>query len=205
VKKEDQEAIERIRRGEPRAFEGILRRYEERIYNFGLRMCGAVEDARDLLQETFMTAFTYIGRFRGEADLSTWLYKIASSICIKRKRRGKFEPKYELSLEDLVGEEVSSAPGRAPLLQSTARGGRSVVGSVPTPDDTVLRREVRELISRALQVLPTKYRIVLVLRDMEGLSAQEVGKVLGLSNEAVKSRLHRARAFMKEQLRGVMQ
>lgn len=189
MKKEDREDINRIKRGEPRAFEGILRRYEGRVFNFGLRMCGATEDAKDLLQETFMTAFAYIGRFRGEADIPTWLYKIASSICIKKRRKGKFEPKYELSLDDLAGEEVSVAPAMLPA----------------RPDIDVFRGEVRELISRALQVLPTKYRIVLVLRDMEGLSVQEVGAVLGLRREAVKSRLHRARVFMREQLRGIMQ
>lgn len=189
MKREDQEAIRRIRKGEAGAFEGIVKRYEEKIFNFGLRMCGATEDARDLLQETFLTAFTHIKDFRGEAELSTWLYKIASSICIKKRRRGKFEPRHVLSYDDLAGEEISAGPGRMPFL----------------PDENVLRGEVKDLITRSLQALPANYRIVLVLRDMEGLPSKTVGQTLGISEEAVKSRLHRARLFMREQLRGLMQ
>ena len=189
MKDEDKEAISRIKRGDTRAFESIIKRYEKKIFNFGLRMCGSEEDAKDLLQNTFMTAYSYIKRFRGEADLSTWLYKIASSVCLKRRRKGKFEPRYELSLDDIVEDESIVRPQGVPAL----------------PDSEVIRGETKELINRALQELPAKYRIVLVLRDMEGFSAKEVSRALGLGQEAVKSRLHRARVFMREQLRGVMQ
>lgn len=169
-------------------FESVIKKYEKKIFNFGLRMCGSEEDAKDLFQNTFITAYSYIKSFQGGADLSTRLYKIASNICLKRRRKGKFEPRYELSLDDIVEEENIVQPQGIPAL----------------PGRKVIRGEIRELINRALQELPVKYRIVLVLRDMEGFSAREVGRIIGMGQETVKSRLHRARAFMREQLRGVM-
>lgn len=187
VDSSDQQIIERVNQGDPAAFEELLERYEEKIFHFGMRMCGQVEDARDLLQETFLNAFRYLKGFRGEAQFKNWLYKIASSVCIKMRRKGKFEPDFEISLDQLVPTEDGEVPQEIP-------------DWALEPLENVLSKEVRRRLSEALALLPKEYRIVLVLRDMEGFSTEETAETLGISEAAVKSRLHRARLFVRQKL-----
>lgn len=182
----DLQIIEQVNRGDPSAFERLLERYEDKIFHFGLRMCGQAEDARDLLQETFLNAFRYLKDFRGEAQFKNWLYRIASSVCIKMRRKGKFEPDFEISLDQFAPEE-SNGPLEVP---DWAR----------EPLRNVLSREVRQRLSAVLLLLPPEYRIVLVLRDMEGFSTEETARTLDVSEAAVKSRLHRARLFVRQKL-----
>lgn len=180
--------IDRFRQGDTSAFEKLFDRYADRIHGFTYKMCRHLEDAQDVLQETFLTAFKNLKGFKGKAQFTTWLYKIASSICLKKRRKGKYEPKQELSLEEyLPGSDGNEMP-----LQITDWSR--------TPMEELQKKEFRQVLDQAIMDLPKDYRIVLILRDMEGLSAKEVSQVLGISTAAVKSRLHRARLFVREKL-----
>lgn len=168
--------LDAARRGDRAALGKLLERHQEQIYRFGLKLCRNPEDAKDVLQETMLTAARSLHGFRRQAALSTWLYTIARSACAKRRRRSKFAPEPELSLEHL--DELAHA-GLGP--------------------DAALADKRRDLaLKAAIEALEPAYREVLVLRDMEGLSALEVADVLGLRVEAVKSRLHRARKAVRE-------
>jgi RNA polymerase sigma-70 factor (ECF subfamily) len=168
-------------------FDRMYRDNADRMYRFAQRLCGEAEDARDLVQETFLNAYRGLPHFRGEAQFSTWLYRIASRICLAMRRRRKGEPEQDLSLEEFI--PTSDGELR---LQIPADG--------LTPEEALANKELRRALRQAIQVLPAKYRVVLVLRDMEGLSAKEVGTVMGLNERAVKSRLHRARLFVRREL-----
>jgi RNA polymerase sigma-70 factor, ECF subfamily len=159
----------------------------DRMYRFAQRLCGEEEDARDLVQETFLNAYRGLPQFRGDAQFSTWLYRIASRLCLAMRRRRKGEPEHELSIEQFI----PTSDGELHL-QIAADG--------LTPEQALANKQLRRALRHAIQELPAKYRLVLVLRDMEGLSAKEVGTVMGLNERAVKSRLHRARLFVRREL-----
>ena len=164
------------REGDRRAIDELLERYEERIYRFGLRMCGDEESAREVLQETLIAAFRNLPGFRGEASLSTWLYQIARSFCIKERRGARPTTPLDVGLVD----------------------------AAPSPDDQAHARQIGEALSAAIAALPAEQREVLVLRDVEGLSAEEAATVVGIEVGALKSRLHRARMALRSKLAGVV-
>ncbi len=157
------------------------------MYRFANRLCGETESAKDLVQETFLNAYRGFKNFRGEAQISTWLYSIASRACLRMRRRRKGEPERELSLDEFV-----------PSSQGEFRLQIPVEGL--SPEEVLQNKELRQALDNAINKLPKKYKMVLVLRDMEGLSAKEVGAIIGLNERAVKSRLHRARLFVRREL-----
>jgi RNA polymerase sigma-70 factor (ECF subfamily) len=173
--------VERARTGDAAALDRLLRVLEPQIWRFGLRLCGDREDARDVLQDTLLGAVRTLGEFRGEAALSTWLYTIARSHCIKKRRRPKGAPANLVSLDADSGE-----------------AGRGLADSASGPAEQAERAELGRLLERALATLPPAFREAVVLRDLEGLSAPEAAAVLGVSVAAVKSRLHRGRTALKE-------
>jgi RNA polymerase sigma-70 factor, ECF subfamily len=168
-------------------FDTIYRDHVDLIYRYANRLCGEVEAAKDLVQETFLNAYRGFKDFRGDAQVSTWLYTIASRACLRMRRKKKGEPERELSLDEFV-----------PTSEGEFRLQIPVDGL--TPEEAFQNKELRQALDQAINKLPKKYRIVLVLRDMEGLSAKEVGTVMGLNERAVKSRLHRARLFVRREL-----
>jgi RNA polymerase sigma-70 factor, ECF subfamily len=168
-------------------FDKIYRDHVDLIYRYAHRLCGEVESAKDLVQETFLNAYRGFKDFRGDAQVSTWLYTIASRACLRMRRKKKGEPERELSLEEFV-----------PASEGEFRLQIPVDGL--TPEEAFQNKELRLALDQAIEKLPKKYRMVLVLRDMEGLSAKEVGTVMGLNERAVKSRLHRARLFVRREL-----
>ncbi|CAN5893524.1 hypothetical protein BH11MYX3_BH11MYX3_11970 [soil metagenome] len=172
----DEDLVTAARDGDRGAIEELLTRYEPSIYRFGLRMCGNEDAAREVLQETLLAAFRYLPGFRREAALSTWLYQIARSFCIK-ERRGQHVTR---SLDEVGAEEL--------------------VDPSPQPDARAHAREIGEALSRAIAVLPLEQREVLVLRDVEGFSAEEAAEVVGIEVGALKSRLHRARMALRAEL-----
>lgn len=179
--------IEELKRDQKKAFLALVEQYQERIYSFASRMCRNIEDAQDVLQETFLAAFRALKDFRGEGKLSTWLFRIASNACLKMRRKGKFEPERELSLEEFL---PSAEGARKPEIPDWSRN----------PEALLLREELQKTLEEGIVQLPDPYRIVLVLRDLEGFSAEEVAEILGLSVPAVKSRLYRARLFLRQRL-----
>lgn len=169
------------------AFEQLYQDHVDRIYRYAYRLCGEAESAKDLVQETFLNAYRGLKGFRGEAQLSTWLYTIASRACMRMRRKRKGEPEQELSLEEFI-----------PTSEGELRLQIPIDGL--TPEEALQNKQLREALDHAINQLPKKYRMTLVLRDMEGLSAKEVGAIMGANERAVKSRLHRARLFVRKEL-----
>jgi RNA polymerase sigma-70 factor (ECF subfamily) len=180
----EQELLAAARAGDRAALGKLLERHQSRVYRFGMRMCRVEEDAKDVLQETLIAAARAIPEFRGSSSISTWLYTIARSFCIKQRRRSRFAPERVESLD--AGE-----PARAAVQLADPRRG---------PEEALEGRRLEATLEAAIGALEPMYREVLVLRDVEGLSAAEVAEVLGLSVEAVKSRLHRARVAVRERV-----
>jgi len=172
-KSRDQTLVEAARAGDRDAVADLLQRHQDAIYRFGMRMCRTEADAKDVLQETLLTAAEQIEGFRGEASLSSWLYAIARSRCSKRTRTAK-------PTEPLTGIELAD--------------------SAPAPDEAASRQHLRTVLERALASLEPSYREVVLLRDVEGLTAPEASQALGLSVAAVKTRLHRARGMLRERI-----
>jgi RNA polymerase sigma-70 factor, ECF subfamily len=178
----DQELIAAARAGDRRALERLLARHQAAVFRFGMKMCRESEDAKDVLQETLFAAARTLPEFRGASSVSTWLYTIARSFCLKRRRTSKFAPERVESL-DAQEEAATQVP-------DAKRG----------PEEDVAGRQLQAVLDDAIAGLEPMYREVLVLRDVEGLTAAEVGEVMGLSVEAVKSRLHRARLAVRERV-----
>ncbi len=187
VEESDQSLLDSARRGDRDALEQLLARHQRRVYRFGLQMCRDAEDAKDVLQDTLLAAARNMREFRGASSVSTWLYTIARSFCVKKRRRSKFAPEREESLD---GERN----GEAHLVADPGRG----------PDERLAGKQIEVALERAIGSLQPMYREVLVLRDIEDLTAPEVAEVLGITVEAVKSRLHRARVAVRESIAPVL-
>jgi len=174
--------IERAQKGDDAALTDLIRRYSPNILRFGLKMCRDEQDAREVLQDTLLAAARGLRDFRGQSRLSTWLYTIARSFCIKHRRKAAGEPEEHVALSSLAAESTEA------LIETRL------------PDDELSARRLGIALEQAIASLDPKYREVLLLRDVEGLQASEVADVLGLGVDAVKSRLHRARAAVRESI-----
>ena len=177
--KED-DLVTAARAGNRRALDALVTRYEPRVYRFSYRLTGNADDAAEVSQDTLLAMARSLRTFRGEASLTTWLYSVARRFALKRYRQRAKRLTRETSIED-----VESAA--EPKLRSTA----------PTPEEVTVRLERDAAINDALRQLSPTHREVLLLRDIEGLTAPEVSKVLGIGVRAVKSRLHRARLNLR--------
>ncbi len=175
--------LARARAGDREALEALLAHHQPQIYRFGLKMCRDPEDAKDVLQDTLFAMARGVRDFRGASSVSTWLYTIARSFCIKKRRRSKFAPAGERSIDSDAGVDASQFADPA-----------------KTPDEALAGQQVEMALEQAIGALEPRYREVLLLRDVEGLTAAEVAEVLGISVQAVKSRLHRARLFVRAQV-----
>ena len=184
---DDRVLVARAKGGDAAALDALVRRYQPRIYRFGMKMCRDPAAAEDVVQETLLAMVRTLRGFRGEASVSTWLYTIARSFCIKKRRRPRSAPVAVRSLE--TDRPAASA---------------SLPDASPAPDRLIEEHETRRVLEGALASLSAPHREVIVLRDVEGLSAGEVAEVTGLSVDAVKSRLHRARAVLRARLAPVL-
>lgn len=177
----DDELLASARRGDADALERLLIRYHPRLFRFGLRMCRNPDDAGEVAQESLMAMARALPGFRGDASVSTWLYTIARRLCVRRRRR--------------------SAAGRAESIDAPEhQAAHAMADPGPGPEHVAAGREIEAGLVAAIDALEPGQREVLVLRDVEGLPAAEVAAVLGLSVEAVKSRLHRARTAVRRQM-----
>ncbi|TAK26624.1 MAG: sigma-70 family RNA polymerase sigma factor [Myxococcaceae bacterium] len=183
----DAELLEKARAGDRAALETLLTAHQSQIYRFGMRICRDPEDARDVLQDTMLAMARGVRDFRGSSSISTWLYTIARSFCIKKRRRSVYAPAEEQSLD-------TEASGEAAQLVDQAR----------SPDEALAGKQVERALEEAIAALDPMYREVLVLRDVEGLTAPEVAEVLGINVQAVKSRLHRARLAVRAHVAPVL-
>jgi RNA polymerase sigma-70 factor (ECF subfamily) len=189
VKDKDFDLIQAINSGQVDRFHDLVKRYEQRLYNFSLRMCRDHSDAEDMVQDTFLNVFKYLKDFRYETKFKNWLYKVAASTCIKIKRKSKFAPERELSLDEFLPGDNAEVVERVPEWALM-------------PLDKMLNEELAAVIQKGILSIPKKYRMVIVLRDIEGFSTSETAQILNLTPANVKVRLHRARLYLREKLKG---
>jgi RNA polymerase sigma-70 factor, ECF subfamily len=176
--RDDATLLQAVRDGDPDALEALLRRHQDRIFRFGMRMCRDEEDARDVVQETMLAVARSADRFRGDASFAGWLFSIARNACAKNRRKRAGQP-------DTIEPIESSEP---------------LPSETEAPEQVLERRRMQRVLENAIASLEPKHREIVLLRDVEGLSAIEVSDATGLSVAAVKSRLHRARNELREKL-----
>jgi RNA polymerase sigma-70 factor (ECF subfamily) len=180
------QAIALLKRGDDAALENALSLLQRSVFAFGMRVCGQREDAEDTMQEVLLKALPYLPRFDNAKALTTWLYKVAKNRCLMSRRKSKFAPQEELSLEELM-------PDRKDL--------EDLDGSLRIdPERAAIRGEEGRRLREAIRNLPPAYRIVLVLHDMEGFTDEEAGEITGLRPGTIRVRLHRARLFVRKEL-----
>lgn len=189
VEDSDTELVESINSGRIDRFRELVDRYQARLFNFGLRLCGDSNDAEDIVQDTFINAFQYLKGFRFETKFKNWLYRVATSSCIKKRRKSKFAPRRELSLDEFANPDAAEHQAVDPPSWASE------------PLDRLLGEELSEVVRNAVLELPPNYRMVLVLRDMEGFSTAEAAQILHLTESNIKVRLHRARLYLREKLK----
>lgn len=179
---EEHTLVKKAQRGDHDAFALLLERYETQVYHQALRMVTNPEDAADMTQEAFLKAWQGLPTFQGDSAFSTWLYRLTNNVCIDFLRREK-KRRGDLSLDD---EDRDIAPPQDPA---------------PTPHQVLEQRENRAAVLQGLANLSEEHRQVLVLREINGLSYEEIGQVLGLTAGTVKSRIARARIALAKFLR----
>jgi RNA polymerase sigma-70 factor (ECF subfamily) len=185
---EEQQLVSRLQARDEAAVAQLMAQYGAKVYGLSLRLTGRHHDAEEVCQDVFVAVVNKIGAFRGEAKLSSWIYRItANTALMKLRKRPKMK---ELPLAEELGPAM------------TAEG----MLAVPVPDwsrlpsDELERKELMGRLTQGIDQLPPDFRAVVVLRDVEGLSAEEASQMLDISVAALKSRLHRARLFLRKQL-----
>jgi len=184
---EDIHVVAAVLAGRTERFEELVVKYGPSLYNFGVRMCGHPADAQDLVQDTFLNIFKHLSAFRFEARFKNWMFRIAARVCLRQKRRAKQGLEPTLSLESFLPRNGEDPPTEVPDWAAL-------------PLEKVLDKEIGALVQQAILDLPKKYRLVLVLRDIEGFSTEETATILALTAANVKVRLHRARRKLKARL-----
>ena len=187
---EDFELICRCKSGSPGAFDELVLKFQRKVFNVAYRLLNNYDEANDVAQEVFVRAWRAIKEFRQEAGIFTWLYRITVNLSrnrLKIMNRDKVRLK---SMDDPV------ATGEGEMKQEIAEDG-------PLPPEILENKERQELIQSALVSLDAQHREVLVLRDVEGMSYEEIARILLINIGTVKSRLHKARALLRERLEGV--
>jgi RNA polymerase sigma-70 factor (ECF subfamily) len=173
--------IERAQRGDADAMHAVLEEVAPAVHRFGLRMCRSAADADDVLQDTLLSVTTHLADFEGRSSLTSWVFMLARTACARRRRGLKNAPTVS---DDAVAERASEHD---------------------SPEQQASSRELSVALGSALAALPEEYREVVVLRDVEGLSTLEAAAAVGVSAEAIKSRLHRARSALRDALRPVLE
>jgi RNA polymerase sigma-70 factor (ECF subfamily) len=194
---EDLALIAASQKGDQQAFAKLVRRYEDLVYRYSFKLCRDAEAAEEVLQDSFISVFRKLGQFDRRSKFSTWLYRVVTNNCLMRLRKTKLA-KASVSIDGPEGFTDH------PRLDEDGHVIQTIPSWRDTPLDGVLTRETRLHLDEAIAKLPPDHRSVFVLRDVEERSAEETSKILGLTVPAVKSRLHRARAFLREELHGYM-
>lgn len=186
MRAEIERAVELLQSGDDASVEQALALLQNTVFSFSMRVCGHRQDAEDTMQEVLLKSVPQLPKFSSPKALVVWLYKVAKNRCLMSRRKSKFAPAHELSLDELM-------PDRNELEQLSMEGRIN-------PESFAIRSEQASRLRDAVQKLPPQYRIVLVLRDMEGLSDDEVAEITGVRPGTVRVRLHRARLFVRKEL-----
>ncbi len=177
TREQEAQIVQQVLQGDVNAFEDLVTEYEKNVYSLTLRMTGNAEDAADMVQETFIKAYNSLSAFRGDSKFSVWLYRIATNVCLDFLRSRSRKPTVSLSMEDDDGEEVEL----------------DVADDSQSPERLLERGLTRDAVRRGLKALSPEYRQILLLREIQGLSYEEIADVLSLEVGTVKSRIFRAR------------
>ncbi len=186
IEENEKKLIQSAQEGNRDALAKLVKRYEKTIYNFAFKICRDREKAEHVMQETFLSMVKSISQFSGKSKLSTWLYTVTSNHCLMLARSEKKRVASEFDEEMSFSNSLSSS------------------GWKYTPSDVLENDELKAILNSAIKKLPEEYRIVFMLRDVEGLSTKETAEAMKLSVPAVKSRLHRARAFLRDELNKII-
>lgn len=187
MEQNDADLVRQTLNGNTAAYNSLVQRYQRQVYNLAYRMLGNAEDAGDLVQDTFLRAYGALASFRQDASFLTWLYKIASNLCIDQLRSRK--AKSTLSLD------VELEEGREPAADIRSCG----------PEEAAVRGSVQDVVQKAVLNLPEKYRAVVVMRHLQDMSVDEIARVLDLPTGTVKTHLFRARDMLRGRLRPVLE
>ena len=182
---DEEKLVRKAQKGDVEAFEKIISDYRSLVFNVSYRFSGNAEDAADMSQEIFIKLFKNINSFRFQSKLSTWIYKIATNTCldiVKKKKRDLAAFSLDSVMEEEDGKSISS----------------EVADSAPTPDVVAERNEMKNAVNRAISMLPDDYRIAIILRDIQGLSYDDIAEVVDCSVGTVKSRISRGRKNLRE-------
>ena len=185
----DELLIRAAREGDRRAFGALVRRYEDTVYRFAFKLCRDREKAEEAFQDTFINVYRKLSSFDGRSRFSSWLYTIVANNCLMKHRKRRMQ-----ELEDPL--DVLDRPP----FSGEGHTARPSVDEPHTPAEIVLDKELRGRLEAAIRKLPEEYRAVFVLRDMEDQTTGDTARILHLSVEATKSRLRRARAFLRNEL-----
>ena len=183
--------VERLRGGDPAALETLMEHYADRVYRLVHGITENAADAEEVVQDVFLTVFRKIHTFEGRAALGSWIYRIATNTALIKRRGRRADREVPLDLPFPAFLPDGHRAGNPAFLRTDWS---------QTPEADLLSKETREILHRAIADLPQQYRAVVVLRDVQGLSNEEVADVVGESVPCVKSRLHRARMVLREHL-----
>ena len=189
-RKQEVELARKLIAGEPEAFDRFVEHFRAKIFQYSWLMCGHREDAEEVAQETLLKVFENFAQIREAERVRPWVFRIAKNACLMKRRKSVFAPARELSLDELMPVKTRS-DGQVTI---------EIADWSNQPDDLFLRAELRETLAISIRELPEVYRTVLLLRDLEELSTRETAEMLELSEDAVKTRLHRARLAVRQRL-----
>ena len=178
TREQEREIIQQVLSGDTEAFEALVLEHQNKVYSLALRMVGNEEDALDMAQEAFIRAFNSLSGFRGDSKFSVWLYRLTSNICIDCIRSRAKKRTVSLTWTDEEGGDA---------------GELEIPDETWSPETQLERRMTRESVQRGLDSLSPQYREILLLREINGLSYEEIGRALGIEEGTVKSRIFRAR------------
>ncbi|MGD0199918.1 MAG: sigma-70 family RNA polymerase sigma factor [Bryobacteraceae bacterium] len=176
--------------GKPEAFDRFVEVFQSKIFQYAYMMCGHREDAEEVAQDTLLKVFENFNQLREPERVRPWVFRIARNACLMKRRKSVFAPAQELSIEDFLPRSDQHEGARR----------LEIADWSALPDDLALRGELRSVIDRAIQDLPEIYRAVILLRDIEELTTEEAADVLDVSQEVIKTRLHRARLAIRQKL-----
>jgi RNA polymerase sigma-70 factor (ECF subfamily) len=184
------ELARRLIAGEPEAFERFVEHFRVKIFHYSWLMCGHREDAEEVAQETLLKVFENFGHLREPERVRPWVFQIAKNACLMKRRKSVFAPSQDLSLDDFL-----------PAMDHDGGHSRLQIADwCGLPDRQILQAEMKQVLDRAIGELPENYRSVILLRDVEELSTMETAHVLDLTEDVVKTRLHRARLAVRQKL-----
>ncbi len=186
----EQDVVQRMQAGDGSAVDDLSKMYGHKIYQLAFRYMRNREDAEEVAQDVLLKVYRKIDAFRGDAALSSWIYRITFNTAMSRLRNAKFSRPAEVKRDDVFGDDQGS---RAPA-------SRDIADWSSLADDDVMRREMRRTLIEAMKDLPLIYRTPVILRDIQGLSTEEASAVLRVKTQTLKSRLHRGRLILRERL-----